>query len=730
MYFAPCLRYVRTISFSDFYLTKCEVLAFAFLFTNANTLTYAAGGCDGIAKNSVNKKAPPKDYQVVEGSRATLEWEYCKKQIDSVSGIIISRKNQIKPYLLAMDVTGKIYYYKANRSRHNVSWSKENGSIVFSIMNISMADGGHYTLEIRRVGYADFQNTVNVIVHRAEKPNWYPSKSTSILKDITKTSVFLNLYITPTSMNVSYRTSGSKETSFTHYPSTVATTITHKVLRNIVSTTKRQENGSSENRHHITISRKSSVKDKEEYDDIVLIVIYILAGIATMMLFSVMIALRIKLQKRRKERSNARREFLTDINANIQSPSANITNHRERDEARIELDDSFSVSSMSGFSYRDSLGLNDASEEEPFSAITFGIRQPGASLVCHDFPTTPTHEIIEQDASCPLLPKRKNYEVQREFISDLKIIGQGAFGLVARANMLLKNELCVVAVKMLKEFASNEDRRDLISECQLMRSLEYHKNVVQLLGFVLQSEPIWVVTEYAAHGDLLGFLRKCRGIQDSVYHGVDTYCGSSLTQKQLLNMAKDIACGMAHLSRNDIIHRDLAARNVLVDENISCKITDFGMARDIKTTSYYRVKNRGRIPLKWTAIEAILDERYTTMSDVWSYGVVLYEIVTIGRSPYPRLGPGEILRRLKRGWRMERPEHVNIDLYNVMLTCWAANSEERPSFLSLSAIFSSLLGNESEYINMKGCRYQMFETLESSSESEASTGSLSNELST
>ena len=115
----------------------------------------------------MNGKAPLKDYQIVEGSRATLEWRYCKNHSDSVSGVIISRKGQRKPYLLAMDAKGKMYYYEANRRRHKIAWRKKNGSIAFSIVNISVADGGHYTLEIRRVGYADLQYTVNVVVHRA-----------------------------------------------------------------------------------------------------------------------------------------------------------------------------------------------------------------------------------------------------------------------------------------------------------------------------------------------------------------------------------------------------------------------------------------------------------------------------------------------------------------------------------------------------------------------------------
>ncbi|CAB4014290.1 tyrosine- kinase receptor Tie-1-like isoform X2 [Paramuricea clavata] len=642
-------------------------------------------------------------------------------------------------------------------------------------MNISMSDAGHYTLVIRRVGYVDLEKRVNVVVRRAESPG-HPKLLTRDLISITKTP------ISPSTKSLSDHGS-SKEIPSTHYPSHTAKLNSMETIVTSVLATKRQKYGLSKTNSDLTASKKHTVKKKQEdeYDIVAIIMICVLAGMAPIALLSLVITI-YKLRRRRNKRShiihgsptvgkNSQKTLesdcnckivqcscclnfspkiyehgisadhahvkiaytyirkkcgnITSINTNIQLQERNLTIHHQRSEmTNGELDDSFSASSMSGFSYRDSLESHDASDEEPPSTITFGIAQSEAPGVSRDFISIITRD-IKQDANCPLLPKRKNYELKRELIRDMEIVGQGAFGLVAKAVLSYKNGLCIVAVKMLKEFASNEDRRDLIAECTLMRRLDSHKNVVQLLGHVLQTEPIWVVTEYVAHGDLLGFLRKCRGIQDSVYHGVATYCGSSLTQHQLLNMAKDIACGMAHLAQNKIIHRDLAARNVLVDENTNCKITDFGMARDVKSTNYYRTRNRGRIPFKWTAIEAILYDKYTTMSDVWSYGIVLYEIVTIGGSPYPHLGPREICRRLKRGWRMERPIHVSTELYSVMLMCWAANPEDRPSFLGLSGIFGTILGNQSEYINMEEYKHHLYDTVESSSGT--SSGSL-NEL--
>ncbi|CAB4014289.1 tyrosine- kinase receptor Tie-1-like isoform X2, partial [Paramuricea clavata] len=697
-------------------------------------LRVSGRGCDGTKKNPEIVKAPLEDYHAGVGSTVILQWTYCKTRESSITGIIISRKTT---------------YYQATHQRYNITWIKKNGSITFIIMNISMSDAGHYTLVIRRVGYVDLEKRVNVVVRRAESPG-HPKLLTRDLISITKTP------ISPSTKSLSDHGS-SKEIPSTHYPSHTAKLNSMETIVTSVLATKRQKYGLSKTNSDLTASKKHTVK---------MITIYklrrrrnkrshIIHGSPTVgknsqktlesdcnckivqcsccLNFSPKIYehgisadhahVKIAYTYIRKKCGN-----ITSINTNIQLQERNLTIHHQRSEmTNGELDDSFSASSMSGFSYRDSLESHDASDEEPPSTITFGIAQSEAPGVSRDFISIITRD-IKQDANCPLLPKRKNYELKRELIRDMEIVGQGAFGLVAKAVLSYKNGLCIVAVKMLKEFASNEDRRDLIAECTLMRRLDSHKNVVQLLGHVLQTEPIWVVTEYVAHGDLLGFLRKCRGIQDSVYHGVATYCGSSLTQHQLLNMAKDIACGMAHLAQNKIIHRDLAARNVLVDENTNCKITDFGMARDLWTIRFYLSIQyyHGRIPFKWTAIEAILYDKYTTMSDVWSYGIVLYEIVTIGDIIFVPCPNTRAIEGLFRDWNVPDVDVVYEDiasemnnglaflteLYSVMLMCWAANPEDRPSFLGLSGIFGTILGNQSEYINMEEYKHHLYDTVE------------------
>ena len=233
-----------------------------------------------------------------------------------------------------------------------------------------------------------------------------------------------------------------------------------------------------------------------------------------------------------------------------------------------------------------------------------------------------------------------------------------------------------------------------------MSRIEPHSNVVGLIGYVTTLGQVFVVIEYVSHGDLLGFLRKTRGLLDTIYALPNQISQSRLSQYQLLRMACDVVMGMNHLSRNQVIHRDLAARNVLVGENLVCKITDFGMARDVKGSDYYTKRSRGRIPLKWTAIEALVNDKYTIKSDVWSFGILLYEIVTIGGKPYPGMGAREVLRKLKSGWRMQKPAHVDTSLYEIMLKCWSVNPEDRPLFSILEKTFIDFISANSDYINV------------------------------
>ncbi|XP_044180640.1 tyrosine kinase receptor Cad96Ca-like [Acropora millepora] len=303
----------------------------------------------------------------------------------------------------------------------------------------------------------------------------------------------------------------------------------------------------------------------------------------------------------------------------------------------------------------------------------------------------------------PLDMRTLCWEVARDDVKAEKIIGKGAFGQVAKGmakNLRLKSGASSVAIKMVKANASESDKRDLKSELELMKRFKPHAHVIKLLGCVTESEPLLVLIEYVPYGDLLGYLRKSRGLNDTYYKDPDIKPKTSLTSQQLMKFAWQIADGMSYLSLRKVIHRDLAARNVLVGEKETCKITDFGMARDVQEESIYERKTKGRLPVKWTAYESLLYGQYTTKSDVWSYGVVLYEISTIGGSPYPRIEGRKIVSLLQQGYRMPKPEHVDNDLYQIMMNCWQSEPEARPSFNDLTQQLKRMENQHKKLIKM------------------------------
>ncbi|XP_015779885.1 PREDICTED: fibroblast growth factor receptor homolog 1-like [Acropora digitifera] len=217
----------------------------------------------------------------------------------------------------------------------------------------------------------------------------------------------------------------------------------------------------------------------------------------------------------------------------------------------------------------------------------------------------------------PLDMRTCSWEVERNEVKVEKIIGKGAFGQVAKGtakNLPLRSEATIVAIKMVKANALESDKRDLKSELELMKTLKPHPHVIKLLGCVTESEPLLVLIEYVPYGDLLGYLRKSRGLNDTYYKDPDIKPQTSLTSQQLMRFAWQIADGMSYLSLRKVVHRDLAARNVLVGERETCKITDFGMARDVQQENIYERKTKGRLPVKWTAYESLLYGQYTTKS--------------------------------------------------------------------------------------------------------------------
>ncbi|XP_022800045.1 proto-oncogene tyrosine-protein kinase receptor Ret-like isoform X2 [Stylophora pistillata] len=365
--------------------------------------------------------------------------------------------------------------------------------------------------------------------------------------------------------------------------------------------------------------------------------------------------------------------------------------------------------------YDNEMALNDL---EPSITTKSTFTQTGAEYM--DLKEIPTDKRKTQTADqatdyTALQPSTRFWEVERDHVTIEKIIGKGAFGQVAKGTAVeLRGRpgTTTVAIKMLKSNAAESDKRDLMKELATMKQLKPHPYVIKLLGCVTESEPLLVLIEYVPFGDLLGYLRKSRGLNDTYYKDPDIKPQTNLTSQQLMKFAWQIADGMSYLSSKSIIHRDLAARNVLVGERETCKVTDFGMARDVEQENVYERKTKGRLPVKWTAYEALLYGRYTTKSDVWSYGVVLYEIFTIGGSPYPRMDGRKIANVLQKGYRMPKPQHVDEKLYQIMMKCWKNDPDVRPTFTELENNLKDMETMHKRLINMKTYDKQLYANVE------------------
>uniref|UniRef100_A0A452QYF8 Fibroblast growth factor receptor 3 n=1 Tax=Ursus americanus TaxID=9643 RepID=A0A452QYF8_URSAM len=269
-----------------------------------------------------------------------------------------------------------------------------------------------------------------------------------------------------------------------------------------------------------------------------------------------------------------------------------------------------------------------------------------------------------------------------------KPLGEGCFGQVVMAEAIgidkdRAAKPVTVAVKMLKDDATDKDLSDLVSEMEMMKMIGRHKNIINLLGACTQGGPLYVLVEYAAKGNLREYLRARR--PPGMDYSFDT-CKlpeEQLTCKDLVSCAYQVARGMEYLASQKCIHRDLAARNVLVTEDNVMKIADFGLARDVHNLDYYKKTTNGRLPVKWMAPEALFDRVYTHQSDVWSFGVLLWEIFTLGGSPYPGIPVEELFKLLKEGHRMDKPANCTHDLYMIMRECWHAVPSQRPTFKQL-----------------------------------------------
>ncbi|CAG08333.1 unnamed protein product, partial [Tetraodon nigroviridis] len=241
------------------------------------------------------------------------------------------------------------------------------------------------------------------------------------------------------------------------------------------------------------------------------------------------------------------------------------------------------------------------------------------------------------------------WEIDPRHLTFIKDLGTGQFGLVKYGKWQGKHD---VAIKMIKEGSMSED--DFIEEAKIMMKL-HHENLVQLYGVCTKQRPIYIVTEFLSNGCLLTYLRE--GLKQHP------------TMVQLLEMCKDISEGMAYLESKQYIHRDLAARNCLVDGNGTVKVTDFGLSRYVLDDEYTSSVG-AKFPVRWSPPEVLLYCKFSSKSDVWAYGVLMWEVYTLGKLPYERLNNQEIVDKLSSGQRLYRPQLANEKVYAVMTSCW------------------------------------------------------------
>jgi len=256
---------------------------------------------------------------------------------------------------------------------------------------------------------------------------------------------------------------------------------------------------------------------------------------------------------------------------------------------------------------------------------------------------------------------RDQWEIERSSLKFVRKLGHGQFGEVWEG---LWNNTTPVAIKTLK--TGTMDPKDFLSEAHIMKKLR-HPKLIQLYAVCTLEEPIYIITELMKYGSLLEYLQGK---------------GKLLKLPQLIDMSAQVAAGMAYLESQNYIHRDLAARNVLVGDNNIVKIADFGLARLIKEDEY-EARVGARFPIKWTAPEAANYSRFSIKSDVWSFGILLTELVTYGRIPYPGMTNAEVLHQVEHGYRMQSPQGCPPALYDIMLECWHKDPMKRPTFETL-----------------------------------------------
>uniref|UniRef100_A0A8C2WDQ1 receptor protein-tyrosine kinase n=1 Tax=Cyclopterus lumpus TaxID=8103 RepID=A0A8C2WDQ1_CYCLU len=277
-------------------------------------------------------------------------------------------------------------------------------------------------------------------------------------------------------------------------------------------------------------------------------------------------------------------------------------------------------------------------------------------------------------------------EIDPSYICIERVIGAGEFGEVCSGRLRIPGRMDIaVAIKTLKGGYMEQQRRDFLREASIMGQFD-NPNIIRLEGVVTRSRPVMIVVEYMENGALDSFLRTRDG---------------QFTVLQLAGMLRGIAVGMTYLSDMGYIHRDLAARNILVDETLMCKVSDFGMSRVFEddTEAAYTATG-GKIPIRWTAPEAIAYGKFSTVSDVWSYGIVMWEVMSYGERPYWEMSNQDVILSIDEGYRLPAPMGCPVTLHQLMLHCWQKESNQRPHFNNVLLFLDKLIVNPSSLLTL------------------------------